>query len=150
MHKDELTFLSCERVIMSATSSSHCPLCAGDGVPLGTLGHLRWFRCRNCGMTYHRQTGTPSKTMSTAHHREGDTYGNTHCNCPESAIEPLAALSLEHLSPSTRLKLAIRCRQCLSNRLWRHRLCRRTALTFPRNHTKPRSSRSPSRPASSC
>lgn len=33
---------------------SHCPACAGDGVPLGKLGRLRWFRCRNCGMTYSR------------------------------------------------------------------------------------------------
>lgn len=27
-----------------------CPLCSGPLMLLGTLGLLRWFRCRNCGM----------------------------------------------------------------------------------------------------
>jgi hypothetical protein len=26
-----------------------CPVCAGPGVPLGTLGRRAWYRCRNCG-----------------------------------------------------------------------------------------------------
>ena len=47
--------------------SPHYPVCAGDGVPLGTLGHLCWFRCRDCGMTYSRQTDMRPKTKSTSH-----------------------------------------------------------------------------------
>ena len=27
-----------------------CPCCYSECVPLGTLGMLRWFRCRGCGM----------------------------------------------------------------------------------------------------
>lgn len=26
-----------------------CPICDGEGVLLGTLGHLQHFRCRCCG-----------------------------------------------------------------------------------------------------
>jgi tRNA(Ile2) C34 agmatinyltransferase TiaS len=29
-----------------------CPLCDGDGTLLGQLGHLTWFRCRQCGMDF--------------------------------------------------------------------------------------------------
>ena len=31
-----------------------CPVCAGPGVPLGTLGRLSHFRCRNCGIDFSR------------------------------------------------------------------------------------------------
>lgn len=29
-----------------------CPECYGPGVPLGQLGRLMHFRCRNCGMQF--------------------------------------------------------------------------------------------------
>jgi len=29
-----------------------CPQCGGPGVPLGTLGKLAHFRCRNCGWDF--------------------------------------------------------------------------------------------------
>lgn len=29
-----------------------CGLCGGPGVPLGVLGQLSWFRCRNCGIDF--------------------------------------------------------------------------------------------------
>jgi hypothetical protein len=29
-----------------------CPVCGGPGVPLGHLGHLAWYRCRDCGMDF--------------------------------------------------------------------------------------------------
>ncbi len=29
-----------------------CPMCAGVGVQLGTLGLLTHYRCRSCGSTY--------------------------------------------------------------------------------------------------
>lgn len=29
-----------------------CPCCDGTGEPLGSLGTLRWFRCRDCGAQY--------------------------------------------------------------------------------------------------
>ena len=32
-----------------------CPVCPGHGVPLGQLGPLRWFRCRDCGIDFSRQ-----------------------------------------------------------------------------------------------
>jgi tRNA(Ile2) C34 agmatinyltransferase TiaS len=39
---------------MSTTHAPRCPLCPGHGVPLGTLGRLRWYRCRDCGMDFNR------------------------------------------------------------------------------------------------
>lgn len=27
-----------------------CEACGGEGVPLGTLADLEWFRCRACGL----------------------------------------------------------------------------------------------------
>ena len=70
---------------MSAKSLSLCPLCAGDGVLLGTLGRLRWFRCRDCGMNFSRQTGTRTKTKSTSHQEEGEPHGNSRCGKLASA-----------------------------------------------------------------
>lgn len=29
-----------------------CPKCHGDGVRLGSLGRLVWYRCRACGWTF--------------------------------------------------------------------------------------------------
>jgi|GEM_PF-515431 len=29
-----------------------CPMCGGIGMPLGTLGDLDWWRCRQCGMDF--------------------------------------------------------------------------------------------------
>lgn len=66
------------------TSTSRCPLCVGDGIPLGTLGCLRWFRCRDYGMTYHRQTGKRSKTRSTLTQKEGDPHGKHFRDMPEN------------------------------------------------------------------
>lgn len=33
-------------------SEVHCPCCHGGGGLLGVLGHLRWFRCRACGIDF--------------------------------------------------------------------------------------------------
>lgn len=30
-----------------------CPVCAGPGEELGTMGNLVHFRCRSCGMVFH-------------------------------------------------------------------------------------------------
>jgi tRNA(Ile2) C34 agmatinyltransferase TiaS len=30
-----------------------CPVCTGEGVPLGQLGRLMHFTCRDCGMGFH-------------------------------------------------------------------------------------------------
>lgn len=32
-----------------------CPVCGGPGVPLGILGRLEHFRCRNCGADFNRR-----------------------------------------------------------------------------------------------
>lgn len=32
-----------------------CPICAGEGIALGQLGKLLWFRCRACGMDFNRK-----------------------------------------------------------------------------------------------
>lgn len=34
---------------------ARCPRCSGSGFLLGSLGCLRWFRCRDCGTVYHSQ-----------------------------------------------------------------------------------------------
>lgn len=31
-----------------------CPCCEGYGVPLGALGRLQWFRCRQCGAEFNQ------------------------------------------------------------------------------------------------
>ncbi len=35
-----------------------CRCCPGQGEPLGALGRLRWYRCRDCGAVFHN---TPRK-----------------------------------------------------------------------------------------
>ena len=30
-----------------------CPGCGGPGTPLGVLGNLAHFRCRNCGLDFY-------------------------------------------------------------------------------------------------
>ncbi len=42
---------------MTPSNASRCPICPGQGVPLGTLGRLRWYRCRDCGMDFNRPSG---------------------------------------------------------------------------------------------
>lgn len=36
-------------------SAPRCPACSGPGLLLGDLGNLRWFRCRDCGIHFHRK-----------------------------------------------------------------------------------------------
>lgn len=31
-----------------------CPVCDGEAYPLGNLGKLAHFRCRDCGMDFHK------------------------------------------------------------------------------------------------
>jgi tRNA(Ile2) C34 agmatinyltransferase TiaS len=38
-----------------------CPVCPGHGVPLGRLGQLRWYRCRDCGIDFNRRVKAPPK-----------------------------------------------------------------------------------------
>lgn len=32
-----------------------CGLCGGEAQPLGTLGKLTWYRCRDCGIDFNRE-----------------------------------------------------------------------------------------------
>jgi hypothetical protein len=34
---------------------AECPACGGEGVPMGTLGSLQHFRCRQCGINFSRK-----------------------------------------------------------------------------------------------
>lgn len=59
---------------MTTSNAPRCPICPGHGVPLGTLGRLRWYRCRDCGMDFNR----PSRTRTgprTSPQREGVRLG---------------------------------------------------------------------------
>lgn len=41
-------------------SPARCPACHGCGRVLGTLGALRWYRCRACGVDFSRPRTTKS------------------------------------------------------------------------------------------
>ena len=32
-----------------------CPVCKGEGIPLGALGWLMHYRCRDCGCEFNRK-----------------------------------------------------------------------------------------------
>ena len=34
----------------------YCPICSGDGIRLGKMGALIWYRCQNCGIDFHDQS----------------------------------------------------------------------------------------------
>jgi len=36
-------------------NAPRCPACPGSGLLLGNFGSLRWFRCRDCGIDFHRR-----------------------------------------------------------------------------------------------
>lgn len=42
----------------AASQMPGCPMCPGHGVLLGTLGAMRWFRCRDCGWDFARRRRT--------------------------------------------------------------------------------------------
>jgi tRNA(Ile2) C34 agmatinyltransferase TiaS len=44
----------------TSTTTPACPVCPGHGVPLGQLGPLRWYRCRDCGIDFNRRKKTTS------------------------------------------------------------------------------------------
>jgi tRNA(Ile2) C34 agmatinyltransferase TiaS len=60
---------------MTTSNALRCPICPGHGVPLGTLGRLRWFRCRDCGMDFHRPSRTRMARSRNSPQREGVRLG---------------------------------------------------------------------------
>lgn len=50
-----------------------CPRCHGPALPLGTLGALTHYRCRNCGWTF----ADPAETMAAFSAREERARRNT-------------------------------------------------------------------------
>lgn len=40
--------------------NTNCPACDGPATVLGSLGHRRQFRCRDCGATWSRATRAPT------------------------------------------------------------------------------------------
>jgi tRNA(Ile2) C34 agmatinyltransferase TiaS len=41
--------------MMPRAHAPRCPLCPGHGMHLGTLGAMRWYRCRDCGGDFGRR-----------------------------------------------------------------------------------------------
>jgi len=39
-----------------------CPMCSGEGQPLGQLGNLMHYRCRNCGMQFSQEAEPPMES----------------------------------------------------------------------------------------
>jgi transposase-like protein len=37
---------------LDTSQFSPCPLCGGDGIPLGKLGAMKHYRCRQCGYNF--------------------------------------------------------------------------------------------------
>lgn len=50
----------------------YCPVCPGQGNPLGRLGRAHWFRCRNCGTDFQNPDGQSSCQPSSHPHQEGE------------------------------------------------------------------------------
>lgn len=46
-------------------TAPECPACHNDGVELGTLGRLQWYRCRACGFEFHGQVTPAEKPAPT-------------------------------------------------------------------------------------
>lgn len=57
-----------------------CPACGGPGVPLGGLGKLMWYRCRDCGLDFN----TSGASRKTAYETHCPYCGQEGCspNCP--------------------------------------------------------------------
>lgn len=53
-HRAVGSLRSDEGNLMYSSNAPRCPLCPGHGVLLGTLGRLRWYRCRDCGWDFNR------------------------------------------------------------------------------------------------
>jgi tRNA(Ile2) C34 agmatinyltransferase TiaS len=50
----EQTTEQIEQIKFTIEQRDHqCAACGGECYPLGTLGTLRWYRCRNCGLDQH-------------------------------------------------------------------------------------------------
>lgn len=45
--------------------TARCPACSGAGRLLGSIGWLEWFRCRNCGIDFHRTRRLGARRMPT-------------------------------------------------------------------------------------
>lgn len=37
---------------MDGLDVERCVICGGEGMELGALGRLDWYRCRNCGQEW--------------------------------------------------------------------------------------------------
>lgn len=59
---------------MFTSDTTPCPLCPAQGSLLGRLGHLRWFRCRDCGMNFSRPYRSPTKAAS-LREKQGARHG---------------------------------------------------------------------------
>jgi len=48
--------------IRTSANPPACPVCPGHGMPLGQLGRLLWYRCRDCGIDFNRRKKSSSST----------------------------------------------------------------------------------------
>ena len=54
-----------------------CPMCGGPGSPMSVLGHLCWYRCRECGIDF--ATGPADECDGC----DCSSYGHDACDgCP--------------------------------------------------------------------
>ena len=84
--------------IRTSMNPPACPVCPGRGLPLGQLGSLRWYRCRDCGIDFHRRT---KASAGASRRREHDMSDHAMRRLRELA-EPIAVLSAAHLTARTR------------------------------------------------
>ena len=65
----------------------NCLLCNGPCEPLGSLGRLMWFRCRNCGMNCSKKLR--ARKPRKCHYCFGDHDGCTRATprCAAAVVE---------------------------------------------------------------
>jgi len=49
-----------------------CPECGGEGMCMGTLGRLAWFRCRDCGHEFPIEVVKPKEKVENASSRKSE------------------------------------------------------------------------------
>jgi hypothetical protein len=51
-------------MLTASYGEDDCPVCGGEGMPLGALGSKKFYRCRDCGMEFSEDGIEPGRGMS--------------------------------------------------------------------------------------